>query len=132
MNNKTFKPGLVFAAASTVLSVVCAVLYRSSYIKISTTYTLLICAAVAGVAGLALAIMRGSEISNLILGAHAVLLMAAIGMSIGPMVNEIGLVYAGLNPKTNLTGFMTFAIAACITWLISVVASFMGMTKKEA
>ena len=132
MNSKTFKPGFVLAAASTVLSVVCAVLYKSAYIKTSTTYVLLICAALAGAAALALAVTRGKEIPNLLLAAHAVLLMASIGIAIGPMVNEIGLVYAGLNPKTNVTGFITYAIAAGITWLISVAASFMGITTQEA
>ena len=46
------------------------------------------------------------------------------------MVNEMGLVFAGLNPQTNLSGFITYAIAAGIAWLISVVASFAGVTGK--
>ncbi len=132
MKNNKITPGFVLAAASTVLSLVCIFLYKSALMQDGMVNTLLICAAVAGAAALVLAFVMGKEIPNICLAAHAVLLMAAIGIAIGPMVNEIGLVYAGLNPKTNLSGFITFAICACITWLISVVASFMGVTKKEA
>ena len=129
-NNKKITLGFVLAAVSTVLSVVCAVLYKSALMKDDRTYIILIAAAAAGALALILAWVMGKEIPNLLLCAHAVLLMAALGISIAPMVNEMGLVFAGLNPQTNLSGFITYAVAAGIAWLISVVASFAGVTAK--
>ena len=119
MKNNKITLGFVLAAVSTILCVVGLVLYKSALMQDSLTNTLLICAAVAGAAALVLAFVLGKEIPT-------------IGISAAPMVNEFGLVYAGLNPKTNLSGYITFAVCACIAWVISIVASFMGVTKKEA
>ena len=129
-NNKKITLGFVLAAVSTILSAVCAFLYKSALMKDSRTYAFLAAAAAAGLLALILARTMGKEIPNLLLAAHAILLMAALGISIAPMVNEMGLVFAGLNPQTNLSGFITYAIAAGIAWLISVVASFAGVTGK--
>ena len=128
--NKTF--GFYLTALTTVLSVVCLVLYKNALMKASLTNTFLILAAVAGACALVLALTVGKEIANFLGAVHAVLLMAAIGVSIAPMVNEMGLVFAGLNPKTNLSGFITFAVVAGIAWLLAVIASFVGLTGKEA
>ena len=122
--------GFVLACASTVLSLVCAILYKFVYLQTKGPFALLIVALLAGIAALALAIKLGKEIPNFCLIIHTVLVMAALGMSIAPMVNEIGLVYAGLNPQTNVTGFYTFAVFAGVTWLIALVASFIGVSKK--
>ena len=62
----------VLAAASTVLSVVCAVLYKSALMKDDRTYIILIAAAAAGALALILARVMGKEIPNLLLCAHAV------------------------------------------------------------
>ena len=132
MKNKVSFIGFALVCASTVLAIVSAILYNFAYIKAPQTYTLLIIAAIVGAGALALAVALGKEIPNICLIAHAVLIMAAIGISAAPMVNEFGLVYAGLNPKTNLSGYITFAVCACIAWVISIVATFMGVTKKEA
>ena len=132
MNNKKITLGFVLAAVSTVLSVVCAILYKSVVQQTSMTYTLLIFAAVAGAAALVLALVPGKEIPNLFLVAHAVLLMAAIGISIAPVVNDMGLVFSGLYQKDIISAYISFAVCACIAWLISVVASFLGATKAEA
>ena len=125
---KTF--GFYLTVITTILSLISLVLYKGALMKASLTNTLLILAIVAGVCAVILAITVGKEISILVGAVHAVLLMAAIAVSIAPMVNEIGLVFAGLNPKTNLSGFKTFAIVAGITWLLSVMASFIGLTKE--
>ena len=132
MNNKKISVGFVLAAVSTVLAIVCAVLYKSVVQQNGTTYALLILAAVAGAAALVLAFVLGKEIPNLFLIAHAVLLMAAIGISIAPVVNDMGLVFAGLYQKDIINAYITFAVFGCIAWLVSVVASFVGVTKKEA
>ena len=132
MNNKKITLGFVLAAVSTVLAIVCAVLYKSVAQQAGMTYTLLILAAVAGAAALVLAFVLGREIPNLFLIAHAVLLMAAIGVSIAPVVNDMGLVFAGLYQNDIISAYITFVVFACIAWLVSVVASFLGVTKKEA
>ena len=130
MNKNVKMIGFVLASASTVLSAVCAILYKSVYIQTSKTMPLLICAVVAGALALAFAVKMGKELPNFFLLAHVVLVMAGLCMSIAPMVNEIGLVYAGLNPQSNVTGFYTFAVFAGVTWLIALVAAFIGLTKK--
>ncbi len=132
MNNKKITVGFVLAAVSTVLAIVCAFLYKSVVQQDSMTYTLLIFAAVAGAAALVLAFVMGKEIPNLFLVAHAVLLMAVIGISIAPVVNDMGMVFAGLYQMDIINAYITFAIFACIAWLVAVVASFLGVTKKEA
>lgn len=132
MNNKKITLGFVLAAVSTVLAIVGLFLYKSVVQQASTTYTLLILAAVAGAAALVLALVLGKEIPNLFLVAHAVLLMAVVGISVAPVVNDMGLVFAGLYQMDIIKAYITFAVVSCIAWLISVVASFLGVTKKEA
>ena len=124
--------GFYLIALSTILAIASLVLYKDALMKNSMVSTLLILAAAAGVCAIVLAVATGKEVANFVAAAHAVLLMAAIGISISPMVNEIALVYAGLNPKSNLSGYITFAVVACIGWLVSLIASFTGMAKKEA
>lgn len=131
MKNKVSFIGFALVCASTVLAIVSAILYNFAYIKAPQTYTLLIIAAIVGAGALALAVALGKEIPNLLAAAHAVLLMAALGVSIAPMVNEMGLVYAGLNPQTNLTGFITFAVFTGVAWLIAVIGAFLGVAKRE-
>ncbi len=132
MNNKKITFGFVLAAISTILSVVCMLLYKPVAQQTGTTNTLLIFAALAGVLALVLAIVRGKEIPNLFLAVHAILLMAALAVSFAPVVNDMGLVFAGLYQKDIIAAFITFAIVAGIAWLIAVVASFAGVTRKEA
>ena len=51
MNNKKITPGFVLTAISTVLAIVCCFLYKSVVQQSSTTYTLLIFAAIFVVIG---------------------------------------------------------------------------------
>ena len=132
MNNKKITLGFVLAAVSTVLAIVGLFLYKSVGQQIGTTNTLLILAAVAGAAALVLALVLGKEIPNFFLIAHAVLLMAAVGVSVAPVVNDLGLVFAGLYQMDIINAYITFAVVACVAWLVSVVASFLGVTPKEA
>ena len=132
MNNKKITLGFVLAAVSTVLAIVGLFLYKSVGQQIGTTNTLLILAAVAGAAALVLALVLGKEIPNFFLIAHAVLLMAAVGVSVAPVVNDMGLVFAGLYQMDIINAYITFAVVACVAWLVSVVASFLGVTPKDA
>lgn len=131
MNNKKISLGFVLAAISTVLSVVCLFLYKPVVQQTGTTNTLLICAALAGAAALVLAFVLGKEISNLLLIVHAVLLIAVIGVSVAPVVNDMGLVFAGLYQNDIISAYITFAVLVCIAWLLSLVSTFTGLTKKD-
>ena len=130
MNNKKISFGFVLAAISTVLALVCTFLYKPVAQQDGLTVTLLILAAVAGACALVLAFVLGKEIANFVAAVHAVLLMAAIGVSIAPVVNDMGLVFAGLYQNDIISHYITFAVVACIAWLVSVVASFAGVCKK--
>lgn len=131
MKDKVSIVGFALVCASTVLSVVAAILYNFALLKNGTTYVLLVIAAVLGVAALAAAIKLGKEIPNIVVVAHTIVAMAAFGISIASMVNEIALVYAGLNPQSNLTGYIVFAAFACVAWILALVATFTGVTKKN-
>ncbi|MBQ4428081.1 MAG: hypothetical protein IJP67_01235 [Oscillospiraceae bacterium] len=131
MKDKVSIVGFALVCASTVLSIVAAILYNFALLKNGTTYVLLVIAAVLGAAALALALKLGKEIPNIVVVVHTLVAMAALGVSIAPMVNEIALVYAGLNPQSNLTGYIVFAVFACVTWILGLVASFTGVTKKQ-
>lgn len=130
MKNKVSYFGFILVIVTTVLAIVSAILYNFSLYKTGIVFTLLICAAVAGAIALALAAALGKEIPNLFVIAQAILLMAALGASIAPMVNEMGLVFAGLNQFTGLVSYIIFAAFAGVAWLFSVIASFAGVTKK--
>ena len=61
MNNKKITVGFVLTAISTVLAIVCCFLYKSVVQQASTTYTLLIFAAIAGAAAPVLALVMGKR-----------------------------------------------------------------------
>lgn len=130
MKDKASVLGIVLAGSSTVLTIVSIILYNFTLIKTNNTYIMLACAAAAGVLALWVAVKLGRELPNFIVVIHVLLVLAGLGFSIAPMVNEIGLVYAGLNPQSNLTGFLIFVAFAAVTWLIGLVAAFTGITKK--
>ena len=132
MKNKVSFAGVGLIGVSTVLAVVSAILYNMSYAKDGATQVLLIIAAAVGALSLVLAFVMGKEFPNMLVIAHAVLAMAAIAVSIAPMVNEIGLVYAGLDPVTNLNGYIVFAAFAAVTWLLALLGSFVGVGKRAA
>ena len=131
VKNKVKFFGFLLIAASTVLAIVSIFLYNMALFRVNATTILLVVAAVAGVATLLLANSLGREISNFCVVVHTVLLMAALAVSIAPMVNEMGLVYAGLDPVSNLTGYFIFAAFVAVAWLLALVVSFTGIAKKQ-
>ena len=122
--------GFYLIALSTVLAIVGLVLYKNALVKTSMVNTFLILAIVAGACAIIAAIALGKEIANVLAAAHVILLMAAVAVSIGPMVNDIGLAYAGLNQWSAITPYFTFVGVGCAGWLISLIASFSGIVKK--
>ena len=122
--------GFYLIALSTVLAIVGLVLYKNALVKTSQVNTFLILAIVAGACAIIAAIALGKEIANVLAAAHVILLMAAVAVSIGPMVNDIGLAYAGLNQWSAIIPYFQFVGVACGGWLLSLIASFSGIVKK--
>ncbi len=122
--------GCYLVALSTVLAIVGLVLYKKALVQTGQVNTFLILAIVAGACAVLAAIALGKEIANVLAAAHVILLMAAVAVSIGPMVNDIGLAYAGLNQWSAITPYFYFVGVACGGWLLSLIASFSGIVKK--
>lgn len=122
--------GFYLIALSTVLAIVGLVLYKNALVQTGQVNTFLILAIVAGACACLAAIVLGKEIANVLAAAHVILMMAAVAVSIGPMVNDIGLAYAGLNQWSAITPYFHFVGVACAGWLLSLIASFAGIVKK--
>ncbi len=122
--------GFYLIALSTVLAIVGLVLYKNALVKTDQVNTFLILAIVAGACAVIAAIALGKEIANVLAAAHVILMMAAVAVSIGPMVNDIGLAYAGLNQWSAIIPYFQFAGVTCVGWLLSLIASFAGIVKK--
>ena len=122
--------GFYLIALSTVLAVVGLVLYKNALVQTGQVNTFLILAIVAGVCACGAAIALGKEIANVLAAVHVILMMAAVAVSIGPMVNDIGLAYAGLNQWSEITPDFHFVAVGCVGWLASLIASFAGIVKK--
>ena len=89
----------------------------------------MIAVAVVACAAVVLAFM-GKTFANFLAIVATALAMLGLGLSVGPMVNEIGLVYAGLNPYSNVAGFVNFAVVAAIIWVLALIGTFCGLVKK--
>ncbi len=122
--------GFYLVALSTVLAIVSLIMYKNALVQTGIVNVFLILAIAAGACAVIAAIVKGNELANVLAAVHVVLMMAAVTASIGPMVNDIGLAYAGLNDMAAIIPYFTFAGVACAGWLLSLVASFAGIVKK--
>ena len=122
--------GFYLVALSTVLAIVGLVLYKNTLVQTGQVNTFLILAIIAGACAVVAAIATGKEIANVLAAVHVVLMMAAVAVSIAPMVNDIGLAYAGLNQWSAITPYFHFVAVGCVGWLLSLIASFAGIVKK--
>jgi len=66
---------------------------------------------------------------NLLPLVGAILCMAAVALSIAPMINTVVFAFMGMNPMSNAQGFLVFAGFGLCAWLLSVIASFLGLVK---
>ena len=125
--------GFYFAALSAVLAIVCIFLYGNVLFTNGYVRPLLIADVVISAAVLALS-ASGKPIpgGNLLPLVCSLLCMAAVALSIAPMVNTVVFAFMGMNPMSNAQGFLVFAGAGLCTWLLSVIASFLGIVKKAA
>ena len=121
--------GLYIFILAAILAVVAVVLYGSVMYTADAVRPVMIAVAVVACAAVVLAFM-GKTFANFLAIVATALAMLGLGLSVGPMVNEIGLVYAGLNPYANVAGFVNFAVVAAIIWVLALIGTFCGLVKK--
>jgi len=121
--------GLYIFILAAILAVVAVVLYGSVMYTADAVRPVMIAVAVVACAAVVLAFM-GKTFANFLAIVATALAMLGLGLSVGPMVNEIGLVYAGLNPYSNVAGFVNFAVVAAIIWVLALIGTFFGLVKK--
>ena len=121
--------GLYIFIRAAILAVVAVVLYGSVMYTADAVRPVMIAVAVVACAAVVLAFM-GKTFANFLAIVATALAMLGLGLSVGPMVNEIGLVYAGLNPYSNVAGFVNFAVVAAIIWVLALIGTFCGLVKK--
>ena len=106
-----------------VLAIVAAVLYRSVPYRFQPVYVMLICAAVVAALHYILAGFAPRFAAYLPIGMSALLASAAVwGTQL--MVNQLGYVYAGLDPVSTIQAWILFIACTVVAMLLSIVASF--------
>ncbi|MBQ8161054.1 MAG: hypothetical protein IJ083_09905 [Clostridia bacterium] len=129
MTKKTI--GFYLSICACVLALVACVLYGSAGQLSGVVRPLLIVSIVLSVICLGLNLVRaGFPGSNLLPLINAVLLMAALALSIGPMVNTVVFAFMGMTPMSAAEGYLIFAGVTLCAWCLSVIASFTGMIRK--
>ena len=125
--------GFYLSALSAILALVCIFLYGSVLYTNSFVRPLLIVNVVISAAILALTVAnKPIPGGNLLPLVGAILCMAAVALSIAPMVNTVVFAFMGMNPMSNAQGFLVFAGFGLCAWLLSVIAAFFGLVKKTA
>ncbi len=123
--------GFYLSAVTAILAVVGVVLYGGVQYQDKLVTGLLIAAIVVGVLTVGASFAgSGLEALNLLPIVSSILLLVADGLAAGPMVREVANVIAGLNPMDTIQGWITFTVLTAVAWLLSVVATFGGVTKK--
>lgn len=123
--------GFYLSAVSAVLAIVSVVLYGGVMYQSGLVTGLLVAAIVVSVAAVGASFaVNGLEAVNLLPAVSSVLLIVAAALAAGPMVREVAYVFAGLNPMDNLQGWIIFTVVTVVAWLVSVAATFGGVTKK--
>lgn len=123
--------GFYLSALSAILALVGVVLYGSVPQTHSMVRPLLIACVALSV--LVLAINAGKAKfagGNLLPLVSALLCMAAVGLSIGPMISTVVFAFMGMSPMSSAQGYLVFAGVAIAAWLLSVIAAFPGIVKK--
>ncbi len=131
MTKKTI--GFYLSICSAVLAVVACFLYGGAAQVNSAVRPLLIVSIVLSAVCLFLTHSKGQVPgSNLLPIINAVLLMGAVALSIGPMINTVVFAFMGMSPMANAQGYLTFAGVGICAWIVSVIASFFGIVKGNA
>lgn len=125
--------GFYLSAISAVLTLACIFLYGKVLFTSSYVRPLLIVSLVLSVVILGVTATKGKfPGGNILPLLNAVLGMAAIALSVAPMVNTVVFAFMGMNPMSNAQGFLVFVSVALCAWLFSVIASFLGLVKQAA
>ncbi|MBR3366493.1 MAG: hypothetical protein IKG66_01695 [Lachnospiraceae bacterium] len=119
----------------TILTIVAAVLAAAAlffYSKASSTnsivFTLNIAGLICAAAFLLLGrMMSGKPFLSLLVSAAAVLMMAAFGYSLVTEVEVLGYLISGLRTWADVQYWAYFSVAALVSWLFLLVASFTGL-----
>ena len=119
----------------TILTIVAAVLAAAAlffYSKANSTnsivFTLNIAGLVCAAAFLLLGrMMSGKPFLSLLVSAAAVLMMAAFGYSLVTEVEVLGYLISGLRTWADVQYWAYFSVAALVSWLFLLVASFTGL-----
>lgn len=120
--------GFYLSAAAAVLALVCVFLYGSVSISNSMVRPLLIASVVISVVVLAVTAIKGNlPGGNLLPVVNSVLCMGAIGLATIPTITMIVFVVMGMNNISTVQGYITFAVAALIAWIINIVSAFLGI-----
>lgn len=125
--------GFYLSAISAVLTLACIFLYGKVLFTSSYVRPLLIVSLVLSVVILGVTATKGKfPGGNILPLLNAVLGMAAIALSVAPMINTVVFAFMGMNPMSNAQGFLVFVGVALCAWLFSVIASFLGLVKQAA
>ena len=124
MKNKSV--GFYLTLAAVVLMLVGLPFYAQSAYAIPTVY---IMAAIVAVVEVGVFLTKG-EIANGLCIAGAVAAAAAVIFSFSTQLDAIGYVLSGLFTFDQIQGFVIFAALAIVGWLLLIVASFTGVSKK--
>lgn len=131
MTKKTL--GFYLSAVSAVLALVCVPLYGNVLATDGMVRPLLIVGVVLSALILALTAVKGGlPGGNLLPVVNAVLCMGAVALSFGPMANTVVFAFMGMNPMSEVQGYLVFVGVGLAAWLVSVIAAFPGIAKKTA
>ncbi len=125
MKNKSV--GFYLTLAAAVLMLVGLPFYAQSAYAISTVY---IMAAIVAVAVVGMFLTKG-EIANGLCIVGTAAAAAAVIFSFSTQLDPIGYVVAGLYTFSQIQGFVVFAVLAIVGWILLIVASFTGVSKKN-
>jgi len=124
MKNKSV--GFYLTLAAAVLMLIGLPFYAQSAYAIPTVY---IMTAIVAVAVVGMFLTKG-EIANGLCIAGTVAAAAALIYSFSTQLDAIGYVLSGLFTFSQIQGFVVFAVLAVIGWILLIVASFTGVSKK--
>ena len=125
MKNKSV--GFYLTLAAAVLVLIGLPFYAQSAYAIPTVY---IMAAIVAVAVVGMFLTK-DEIANGLCIVGTVAAAAAVIFSFSTQLDAIGYVLSGLFTFDQIQGFVIFAALAIIGWILLIIASFTGVSKKN-
>lgn len=125
MKNKSVSFYLTLAAA--VLMLIGLPFYAQSAYAIPIVY---IMTAIVAVAVVGIFLTKG-ELANGLCIVGTVAAAAAVIYSFSTQLDAIGYVMSGLFTFSQIQGFVIFAVLAIVGWILFIVASFTGVSKKN-